>query len=881
VKPIVRTVKSVFDHALELATDAERRAYLDEACAGNPGLRQKVEALLRADAEAGSFLGKPAAPPTAETSPGEGGPGSTGPYQPGNTPADQSSAEPGATGAYQPADAAAPPAEGAGTRLGPYRLLEEIGHGGMGAVYLAEQEEPVRRRVALKLIKAGMDSEQVVARFEAERQALALMDHLNIAKVLDAGATAEGVPYFVMELVQGVPLTKYCDEHRLTVRERLELFVPVCQAIQHAHQKGIIHRDIKPSNVLVTQHEGRPFPKVIDFGIAKAVEQPLTEGSPQTQAGMIVGTLEYMSPEQADTVGRDIDTRSDVYSLGVLLYELLTGTPPIDRARLRKTPLLEVLRVIAEEEAVRPSARVRSLPGEEAAKVAARRQTEPAKLARLLRGDLDWITAKALEKDRERRYESAADLARDVRRCLADEPVEAGPPTAGYRLRKFARKHRLLLITAGAGMVLLGVTLVGLGVAFIQWERGRLAKAAEIQAEQRKLEALDMTDGVVQAMIDNSNKLGDTEKDMLRAVLRLYQSMETDLGDTEVARATAAERQFRMANIAQVMTDYGTAEAGYREAIQGYEALAKEFPQTAGYRKELARSHYNRGILHLRTGNAAEAEPFFRQAATLYERLIVESPDQPVYRRSLANDLNNLGVALRRRHQPAAAAEACRRAIEVRAKLIADFPDSSDRSLNEVHLAAGYGNLANLVRDEDGPAAALPWYDKAIELLDPIHARGQVTTARVFLHNVHWDRAHALMRLGRHADAIKDWQRAIELDEGRDRNRLKLFQDTAREEERLKAPPPEAGEVPAGGRFYAAARLFAAAAGAAAPDEQRLSTYYAGRALELLEQARAAGFFRETQRIEELKKDLPLKALGQRPEFQKFVAGLQAAEPPK
>ncbi len=341
-----------------------------------------------------------------------------------------------------------PITEGPGTLIGPYNLREKIGEGGMGIVYLAEQEKPVRRRVALKIIKPGMDTVQVVARFEAERQALALMDHPSIARVLDAGATDTGRPYFVMELIEGVPITDYCDTVHLTPKERLELFIPVCHAIQHAHQKGIIHRDVKPSNVLVTMQDGKPVPKIIDFGIAKAIEQRLTEKTMLTQFGTIVGTLEYMSPEQAELSGVDIDTRSDIYGLGVMLYELLTGSTPLERARLGETAYAEILKRIREEEPPKPSTRL-SGSGEKLPLIAAQRATDLPRLQRMVRGDLDWIAMKALEKDRSRRYETASGFARDVQRFLDGDPVEACPPSAAYRFRKFARKHLAALVTLG------------------------------------------------------------------------------------------------------------------------------------------------------------------------------------------------------------------------------------------------------------------------------------------------------------------------------------------------------------------------------------------------------------------------------------------------
>jgi len=368
--------------------------------------------------------------------------------------------------------------------IGRYKLLESIGEGGHGTVYMAEQTAPVQRKVALKIIKAGMDTRQVIARFEAERQALALMDHPNIAKVFDAGVTESGKPYFVMELVKGVPITGYCDEKRLTPRDRLELFVQVCQAVQHAHQKGIIHRDLKPSNVLVALYDGKPVPKIIDFGVAKATGQRLTEKTMFTGFGDVIGTPEYMSPEQAELNQLDIDTRSDIYSLGVLLYELLTGSPPFSHKELEKAGMLEMLRVIRECEPTKPSTKLSTAEG--LPTLAANRSTEPARLTKLVRGELDWIVMKALEKDRSRRYETANGLAMDLQRYLTDEPVQACPPSATYRLRKFVRRNKrsLTMVAVVAGAILVSVGAIGWMV------RDRAAREQEIAQDRSTRQTL-------------------------------------------------------------------------------------------------------------------------------------------------------------------------------------------------------------------------------------------------------------------------------------------------------------------------------------------------------------------------------------------------------
>jgi eukaryotic-like serine/threonine-protein kinase len=433
------------------ATPQERSAFLDEACHADPSQRLRIEQRLKAEEQQRPLEGSSASPSDAGTA-----------FAPEPTT--------GSNGSLR---------EGPGSVIGPYHLVRAIGEGGMGIVYLADQERPIRREVALKIIKQGMDTKEVIARFEAERQALAMMDHPNIARVFDAGTTDSGRPYFVMELVQGIPITRYCDENRLTIRERLELFVPVCKAIQHAHQKGIIHRDIKPSNVLVSVYDGKPVPKVIDFGIAKATGQELTEETMFTQIGAVIGTLEYMSPEQAEGSLQDIDTRSDIYSLGALLYELLTGVTPITAGKLRDAAVFEVLRRIREDEPPSPSTRL-GQSKETLRTTSEQRRSDPVRLAKLLHGELDWIVMRALEKERTRRYETANGFARDIERYLTGEPVDAGPPSATYRLKKFAGKNKLLL-----GAIAACTALLLLGAIISTWQAVR-ARRAERAATREK-----------------------------------------------------------------------------------------------------------------------------------------------------------------------------------------------------------------------------------------------------------------------------------------------------------------------------------------------------------------------------------------------------------
>jgi serine/threonine protein kinase len=458
--------EDVFYSALEIKPPDQRKAFLDRVCQGDASLRAAVEKLLASQPDAEIFFqeGGVARLPMGMLL--------------------QSLAD--TPGLAENVDALATEDESIGKSIGPYKVLQKIGEGGCGVVYMAEQEKPVRRRVALKIIKLGMDTKNVVARFEAERQALALMDHPNIARVLDAGATESGRPYFVMELVRGVKVTDYCDQNEQDTRQRLKLFIQICQAIQHAHQKGVIHRDIKPSNILVTIIDGMPVPKVIDFGIAKAIEGRLADNTIFTAYEQFIGTPAYMSPEQAVMSGVDVDTRSDIYSLGVLLYELLTGRTPFETKELLERGIDGLRRTLQEREPKRPSALVTTLHGSALDQIAHNRHAEPLKLISQLCGDLDWIVIRALEKDRARRYQTANGLAMDVQRFLDDEPVVARPPSRVYRLQKLFRRNKTAFT---AGVVVAMALIGGLGVSTWFWHRERDARKRAVMAEHQALAA--------------------------------------------------------------------------------------------------------------------------------------------------------------------------------------------------------------------------------------------------------------------------------------------------------------------------------------------------------------------------------------------------------
>jgi serine/threonine protein kinase/tetratricopeptide (TPR) repeat protein len=652
--------ESIFAAALAIPSPSERVAYLDRACAGQPDLRREVEELLAAHAA--------------------------------DNPLDRPPGDLGLTGPHQPA------VERPGVSVGPYKLLQEIGEGGMGTVFMAEQTEPVRRKVALKIIKPGMDSKEVVARFEAERQALSLMDHPNIARVLDAGTTDSGRPYFVMELVHGVPITEFCDTRKLSPRQRLELFVPVCQAIQHAHQKGVIHRDIKPGNILVTMYDDRPVPKVIDFGIAKAVEQRLTERTLFTQFGAFIGTFEYMSPEQAEMNAFGVDTRSDVYALGVLLYELLTGTTPLEQQRLRGAALGEVVRLIKEEEPQPPSLRL-STSGM-LARVAASRRTEPAKLSALVRGELDWIVMRCLEKDRTRRYDTASALARDVERYLHDEPVEACPPTVGYRLRKAYQKNRAAVHTAAA--LLLAALLV---VAAQTWSllqaraARRDAEAARDVADEQRLEAeRQRADAVREKERAAREKLeaerqradavhhkgrADKEKSVAEAILAFLLDDLLSQADAWTPVESGSGLQKRDPDL-KVRTLLDRAAAKVGDTFQNQPVVEAAVRRTIG--------NAYRGL-----GEHARAIPHLEKAADLYRRHRDRGDG------ALLATLNDLGWGYRSAKRPA---EAVGVYAEARA--------SAEKTLGPEHLVTRLlvHHLALAYREAGRPAAAIPMLEK-------------------------------------------------------------------------------------------------------------------------------------------------------------------------
>jgi tetratricopeptide (TPR) repeat protein len=608
--------------------------------------------------------------------------------------------------------------------IGPYKLLEQIGEGGFGVVFLAEQTQPVRRKVALKVLKPGMDTRQVVARFEAERQALALMDHPNIARVLDGGQTSSGRPYFVMDLVKGLPITEYCDQAQLTPRERLELFVHLCQAVQHAHQKGIIHRDLKPSNVLVTVHDTTPVVKVIDFGVAKALGQELTDKTLFTGFAQMIGTPLYMSPEQAGQSGLDIDTRSDIYALGVILYELLTGTTPFDKERLKEVGYDELRRIIREEEPPRPSTRLSTL-GQAATTASTNRRSDPKRLSQLVRGELDWIAMKALEKDRNRRYETASAFAADVQRYLHDEPVQACPPSAWYRFRKFTRRNKAVLgITALlAGVMIVAVVGLAAGIIVVSQEQQRtrqalnaekVARAAEAKRRKQARQALDaQTSLVLEDLLSRQKVLTDDHRRFLRQALGAYLDFAADVGADEETRAGVAQAYYRVGYIRHRLGEYQEAETAHRQGIALGQKLIADYPGARQYRLGLARETNSLGTLLQNMNRRPEAEKAFRDALAIYQKLAADAPGETTHLYDQAMTQSNLGQLLRVSGKPGEAETAFREAIASQEKLVKQSPATPEYR-NE--LAFSYRLLGDVLQFGRNPEKARGAYQQAIAL---------------------------------------------------------------------------------------------------------------------------------------------------------------------
>jgi eukaryotic-like serine/threonine-protein kinase len=647
-------VQAVFLAAADRADPADRAALMAQECGDDAELRRRVEALLHAHDHPMSFLEAAVADLDLTANSG--------------------------TAAV-------------GTQIGPYKLLQQIGEGGFGVVYMAEQLEPVRRKVALKVIKPGMDTRQVIARFEAERQALAVMDHPHIAHVLDAGTTESGRPYFVMELVRGIPITQYCDENQLPIRERLELFATVCQAIQHAHTKGIIHRDIKPTNVLVTRQDGQPVVKVIDFGVAKAMGQALTDKTLFTEFAQMIGTPLYMSPEQAELSSTDIDTRSDVYSLGVLLYELLTGTTPVSKEQLKRAAFDEIRRIIREDEPPKPSTRIST--AEAAPSIAAVRSTEPAKLTKLVRGELDWIVMKALEKDRNRRYETASGFAADVQRYLDDEPVQACRPSASYRLRKFVRRNKQAVLAATFIFLALIAGVIGTTWSLIREQQHSQALQAAHERErllsERARQAIE-TVASDQAIdqLTRQKELQPEQVEFLDKMIQYYAESAQGGTATEQERLRQARAYHRMGRLNQILGRSPASENAYRRAVALFQRLAADFPTRPEFRQELALSHNYLASVLRTAGRLKEAEAAYGEALAILKQLATEFPAQQEYRQTLAGVQNNLGNLFYETERLKEAEDAHAEALAIRKQLAADFP--TGRNIRRA-LAMSHSNL--------------------------------------------------------------------------------------------------------------------------------------------------------------------------------------------
>lgn len=723
--------KSIFQVACSIESTQVRQIYLQHVCGSQPELLQRVSRLLQLQAESPLFLEAPACSMTATV--------------------------------QQPVPTVTA-SDTSGQWIGPYRLLEQIGEGGMGVVFMAEQREPVRRTVALKVIKPGMDTREVVARFEAERQALALMNHPHIAKVLDGGATLTGRPYFVMELVKGLPINKFCDQHKLGIRQRLELLMSVCRAVQHAHQKGVIHRDLKPSNVLVELHDVTPVPKVIDFGVAKAINQQLTERTLHTGFAQTIGTPLYMSPEQAGQSSLDVDTRSDVYALGVLLYELLTGSTPFENETLKKVGFDEMRRMIREVDPPSPSARISTLHAAALSTISQQRQLDPPQLRRHLRGELDWIVMKAIERDRGRRYETANGLAMDLQRYLRDEPVVACPPSAAYRMRKFARRHKRLLM----GVSILGISLLA-GTMVASWQaieaiQARNAARQHLQlADDNFWRAIDAVDQMLMRV--GEEKLRDLphleglRRELMVDALRFYEDLQPQHTEDPKVRLRVALAHRQIGFIQLLLGNYRPAEIATHAAHEVLANLYGEYPDDLPFAVELAET-YNALGWHTALGQPAKQAQYHQQAISLLEPLVARQPAEATHggqrlRSRLANSYRSLGARHADLGKHADAEQAFRRAIE-----LGEEDDDSGRAiatLARLHLAVSLESEGRL-------SEALPETVPAIEYREE-HLRAFPTDmfALSELADAYETRARILTQCQHLADADAAFTRAIEL----------------------------------------------------------------------------------------------------------------------
>jgi serine/threonine protein kinase len=678
-----RKAEELFQQAVDLPPE-QRGPYLDEHCEEEPALRADVESLL-ANVEDDNFASLQGVEGLDE----EDG-------------------------------------DLVGERIGPYKLVELVGEGGFGSVYMAEQEEPVRRRVALKIVKLGMDTKQVVARFDAERQALAMMDHPNIARVFDAGATGVGRPYFVMELVRGIPITEFSDQNHLSTRQRLELFISVCRAVQHAHQKGVIHRDLKPSNVMVTLHDGMPVPKIIDFGIAKAIEEPLTDKTCVTGFRQFVGTPEYVSPEQAELSGLDVDTRTDIYSLGVLLYELLTGTTPFDSKTLRNATYEEVQRIIREQEPITPSRRVSTL-GEALPRIAKARRAEPHALCRLVRGDLDWIVMKALEKDRTRRYETAADLATDIRRHLDSEPVSAGPPDMAYKLAKFVRRNR---VAVGAGSVVAAALICGVVVAttfYFQAATERdAARMAKARADQEAARSQTIAD-FLQDLFISTDPTQAIARDLdVETVVARARDVFGD--DHATVAATLSSRALQL----QSAGELEAAERLYNESLRVWRELYGD------ENINVATTLSALGMLLLIKGDDAGAKQVLRESIRITRSLPHED------NLAICETLSMLAQVLGNRGEYDEAEELLRESIRVRRAV------APHQRLQVAVTLDSLSTMLNLAGRSDALTASVPEsleaWRQAVPGRGPLMARILAEYGIVYLLNDRPDKAGPLLK---------------------------------------------------------------------------------------------------------------------------------------